>query len=1468
MKRKAKSVISILLCLVMILQFMPALAEETTPEIVVNQTFNDIETNQIEVPGLTISGGSVKVVETSSSNKALYLKNAIMNTSVLAEGPVVEEGMDSVFSIDIKANKVPVNLTFGTANSATSGASSDTVFFKIVKNKIYTAEGKNIGYISGSGFTTVTVIVKKMMLFDYYINGRKVLSNWEPTKATVGAFVAARQTSGSACYIDNIRAYIGKKVRNLPEAQYSPKSVDILTMLDVDGDTTFFDNRYCHTSAAPTRYLRYTPVPKNGEIIATRLLNYQSPDRTDYIYMKRNDNSGDTYFQIKHQMPGISNEPNYIHRNIKMEGDLMAPTLQNINFLVRDEKSSTSSIDTYVQINEDGTISGGGKKSPVVVTQGKWFHFMWAINLDAMTFDVYVDGKKVISEGVVKQGTQQINMSRVNLCQSSVIGDLYIDNFDITGLKKPIVDGVETKTGVLPPDDNLIEFLEGKVAMHGYGNLIHKDGVKSELTSKNIYDSREQQLYSTADTLALAFDLNLTEENGEITGDITVKKDGTVTTKDGKTFKLEYTPKVENGRMYVPIRQFAKDAVGKYVWFFKTGLMIFSDYELNIDTSDFKYVGEDEADKWTPLHHLNAYMEYIRPDVERLKKDYIAKTGDTTFTKHPRIIHSEEEFLKFRKIYEDKSDPYLCQYFDAQIKAASTLDPTRDEMFANYSQWNDNMRHGMGSRLADMFVRLGYAYWITGDQKYVDCAFKQFQMLDKAPDVNTAHVLDAGHASRGAGIGYDWFYNAFTPAQREFALKVVREKCVEHVGNLLYGRVTSNSSGATEWRSIKIKNNYNAIVNAGITIAALATLEYDPDDHFGYIRESVKSIERCSQQFAPGGAWMEGGSYLNYMMQGYLPWACTMDEAFGGSYNIFEGQGMDGIIDFSVGLCGPDGSNQTGDGSKTNEYSFNFFYYLSQYFDNPVASYMRYSDLASGAASVTTNDVFGYDFNAKDIDPSIMDTMPKMQRVDGMEFVTFRDTYTEKDCQLFFSTHFGASSGYHQHWDCGTFVVDFDGKRWAHDLGSDSYLLQNELGYPGYAIFRKRTEAHNMLTLNPSAYSEDFEIARNNYAPIIDAQSNQYGGFVYADMSEIYAESPDMKLGYYLDDNMTSVTVRYEYFLPEAVDGVWGIITSGSAEIDGNTVFLADGGKSIKLEALTNAKNVRWEDNGNPKPLPTSPQCPEQNKNEGFRQLHLKFDGVQGDNKLVIKITQLGKPAKPIADIPISEWKLPTETKFEDVPNTNFKVLFNGVPVASVLPVYDGEMPKIEIITEDPTSIVEVEYAKTPSEKTKIRVYDKDRKTYQLGLVEYYAAKGMTMAGFDTLQIVSVEVTSQPESANVKDNMLDGDLLSRWTTMARGEYALFDLGKVQEIDGIGAGFYKGDARVYFFNVFVSEDGEKWTQVIKDGASSGQTNDVEAHKFKKRVKARYIKLEGQGNNGGAPSDVNFNVTEFVAIKSKY
>ena len=48
--------------------------------------------------------------------------------------------------------------------------------------------------------------------------------------------------------------------------------------------------------------------------------------------------------------------------------------------------------------------------------------------------------------------------------------------------------------------------------MHAYGNIIHKDGVKSELATKGIYDYKTEQYYAPVDTLNKAFDLSLSSQ--------------------------------------------------------------------------------------------------------------------------------------------------------------------------------------------------------------------------------------------------------------------------------------------------------------------------------------------------------------------------------------------------------------------------------------------------------------------------------------------------------------------------------------------------------------------------------------------------------------------------------------------------------------------------------------------------------------------------------------------------------------------------------------------------------------------------------------------------------------------------------------------------------------------------------------------------------------------------------------------
>lgn len=1065
--------------------------------------------------------------------------------------------------------------------------------------------------------------------YQEYIIDLSKISNWSDSDIKTLRIDPLKNSSGTL-YIDRIEIY----------------REDVINQQDFNGDVTFFDNRFCYTSGNP-RYSRFDSVPKTNEIITTRLIDYQSPDRTDYIYMKRNDNTADCYFQVQMTMPSFAHAPNFKHKYLKMEGDFKADTLQDINFLIRDSVTLGKSLDTNFNVRYDGSVSGGGVKVSDVVKPGEWFHLLWAMNLDTLKYDVYVDGEKILSDIALNADMKQFNMLRVNLNYSSVVGDLYVDNFNVTGLIKPIIDGVETKTPVIPTDENVINFLSDKIGMHAYGNTLHKNGVKTEFETKGIYDKETEQYYVTADTINKAFDLNLKDENGEIKGDITVKADGKVTLKDGTSFNLEYTPKTQNDMLYVPIRQFAKDAIGKHVWWFKTGILLFCDRELNINTEDWVWQSERDSSSatgatvWNDIDYLNGYLQYVRPDVEKLKADYIKATGDTTFTQHPRIHLTQDEFAAMKEKYEANTDSIYTKRIKANISNANGY---LTKGVADYTMWSDSMRHHVGSEMKERFITWGIAYHMTGEQKYVDAAFEQFKKAETFPDFNTSHIIDAGEAARALAIGYDWFYNAFTPEQREFALKVTREKSLDVLGGGLYGRLTSTSGGATEWRAFKRMSNYNTIINAGVTLAALATLEYDPDSSFRYIKDSMRSMEYTMQMFPPGGAWTEGPNYLNYALQYLIPWASNMEKNFGQSYNLMDGQGMEGIVDYLIASCGTEGTNNMGDGAFSTGLSYESYFYFAKRYNKPYASYIRYKDLQSGNSSSSFYDLMYYDFDAVNIDHKVLESVPKMQYLDGMELFSIRNSYVSDEADFYFSTHFGTTSGYHQHWDCGTFVLDFMGERWAYDLGSDNYNLQNELGYQGYEIFRKRGEAHNMLVIDPTKYTAGFETISGEFAPVIDAKSNNSGGYVYADMSNAYEDASNMLLGYYIDDNMNSVTVRSEFTLDASKECIWTMNTKGDIEIDGNTAYVTQKGKTIKLEVICSGENVCWQDNGNPKPLSetvSADKFANQNQNTEYKQLRLAFDAAAGENKLVIKISPKNAAISEIKDIPISQWELP-----------------------------------------------------------------------------------------------------------------------------------------------------------------------------------------------------------------------------------
>ena len=1088
--------------------------------------------------------------------------------------------------------------------------------------------------------------------FEEYIIDMSEISCWSSSNITSLRIDPVNMSEGTL-YIDSITLYNSD----------TRIDSDSINQKDFDGDTTFFDNRFCYVGATPhygtfkdgdqvKNKVTFVPEANNdsgtNKIIATRLgygdIDYTNPNRTDYIYMNRTAAS-DCYFNVILKMPGFAHASSPKHKYLKVEGDLKADTLQEISFVIRDTKSvSGAKYDTLLKINADGTVTGGSSTSEKVISAKKPFHILWALDMTTHLADVYIDGTKVIAGMSVNASATQFNNFILSLT-GSTLGDLYIDNFNVTGLSKPIIDGVETKSTVIPDDSNIIRFMQGKTGVHAYGNLVHKDGIKSALPTKGIYDEKTCQFYVDALSLNKIFGLSLSQNSNSISGGgITVSKDG-VATNGSNTVTLDYKPIVNDGKIFVPVTSFARDVLGKHVLFHKTGFFIFTDNELSLDTDEWIYQNMRDnssssgATQWNDIDYLNAYLQYERPSVEKLEADYKSTTKDADFTSHPRLFHTASEFAELKVKYDSNSDPVITKFINGCI---SNADYYIDNLVTY--KFSDSMRSPVGSLLTNVFRNLGYAYYMTGDSKYVNAAATQFELAATFPDFNTAHVMDAGEAAKALAIGYDWFYNAFNDDQKELALKVTREHCLDVLAGGLYGRLTSASGGASEWRSFKVMNNYNAIVNAGVTLASIATLEYDTETALRYIKDSARSVEYTMQMFPPGGGWNEGLSYCGLTMQSLVPMMSNLEKNFGSSYNLMDGQGARNILNYMIASLGTNGSNNMGDNGSDSAYSLESFFYFAKRFGNSQASYMRWNDLHNRGISPTFLDIAYYDYDAQNTDSTVFDTTDKMHYIQGLEMYSIRDTYIKEDSDTYFSTHFGTTTGYHQHWDCGSFVLDLLGQRWAYDLGSDNYNLQNEQGIQGYEMFRKRAEAHNMLVINPTQFTDRVEINKDNgeFAPVIEAKSNEHGGYVYADMSKVYPDASKMLLGYYIDDNTNSVTMRNEFTLDKDSNCIWTMNTKGVIKIDKNVVYIKRGGRTIRLEAICSGTNVLWSDNGNPKSVVIPDEkFKNQNQNTEYTQLRLSFDANAGDHRLVIKISPNYGTIGDIEDIPISQWTLP-----------------------------------------------------------------------------------------------------------------------------------------------------------------------------------------------------------------------------------
>jgi len=108
-----------------------------------------------------------------------------------------------------------------------------------------------------------------------------------------------------------------------------------------------------------------------------------------------------------------------------------------------------------------------------------------------------------------------------------------------------------------------------------------------------------------------------------------------------------------------------------------------------------------------------------------------------------------------------------------------------------------------------------------------------------------------------------------------------------------------------------------------------------------------------------------------------------------------------------------------------------------------------------------------------------------------------------------------------------------------------------------------------------------------------------------------------------------------------------------------------------------------------------------------------------------------------------------------------------------------------------------------------------------------------------------ITATASSDDGNVAANTLDNNLNTRWSAFGDGQWILYDLGSNKLLDLLKIAFYKGDSRVQYFEIQVSQDNIAWEKVYT-GQSNGSTLELQVFDIT-NTEARYIKIIGHKNN---------------------
>ncbi|UUE36715.1 DUF4962 domain-containing protein [Pectobacterium aroidearum] len=597
-------------------------------------------------------------------------------------------------------------------------------------------------------------------------------------------------------------------------------------------------------------------------------------------------------------------------------------------------------------------------------------------------------------------------------------------------------------------------------------------------------------------------------------------------------------------------------------------------------------------------HEFNAINIFTRDTVvKNLKKD------------HPRLLMTGEDI----KIIQEqvKSDEEMKKLVDEVIRRA---EGSLNEPVIHYKLTGNDASPSLldtSRKAIKIILDNAFSWKITGDARFAKKAKETVLAVSDFPDWNAqSRFLDAGEMMFAVAIGYDWLYDQLSAEEEKQIREALLEKGINW-GLKAYADKdpTAPSLGFPWWAT-----NWNEVCNGGVLAAVLATAEHYPERTLTLLNNIIPSLKMGLDAYKPDGASAEGPIYWSYGITYRIIAQEMLRSAFGQDYGL----SSDTVLEktpwyrFAIEGFSGDGFNY-GDAVEDQGYTPAYAWFGNRYKQDLIINAAR-GQMQKALTRSAAGKVWG-EFDR--FLPLFALWYPQAVSVSG---ATTQDNFLFHGPSALFiykkqfsdggNVWLGIKSGdnkaNHAHQDLGSFVLEYDGVRWANDLGKDYYNL------PGYfdnavrpSYFRVSALSHNTLTFDGDNQDP------NGVATLIWDEKQSTARL---ELTHAYPDVAENILREYRLDGK-AITIS------DAIQGTynpkiyrWAMVTTAEITIKGNTALLTKEGRTINV--------IKDDDSAEFRVLSTKPADNRQKDNVGTSMLAVQKEiPAKSDYRINVTIT-------------------------------------------------------------------------------------------------------------------------------------------------------------------------------------------------------------------------------------------------------